>query len=255
MKFKSIFEEYFPTDLAEDWDNVGLQIGTLQKDITGILLTLDITDEVLDEAINVGANLIVVHHPILFHSIKSIVTDTYLGKMLEKILKHSITVYVGHTNFDISNYGMNRILADMIGLQNQRILEFTTADQGLGRIGELNETIPITSFVNNIKELFQLDGIRLVGDLNQMVSTVAIVGGSGSSLIPQALNSNVDVYLTGDTTYHQALDAKNLGLTVIDIGHHIERYALTGLKSMLISHGIDSKISISKVDTNPYKFL
>jgi len=253
-KFSSIFEQYFPRDLAYEWDNVGLQIGTLQKNITGILLTLDITNEVLDEAIEKNINLIVVHHPVLFRSIKSIITDTYQGSMIEKILSHNVTVYVAHTNFDISNYGMNQILADMIGLQKQQVLDVTTDTEGLGRIGELETEVSLATFISQIKALFQLDGVRIIGELDKMISTVAIAGGSGSSLITKALHSNVDVFLTGDISYHQALDAKNDGLTIVDIGHNIEKFALDGLKQFLVGQDIDVPITISKIDTNPFKF-
>lgn len=255
MKFKQIFETYYPNHLAYDWDNVGLQIGTLNKEITKILISLDLTNEVIDEAIDIGSNLIVVHHPLLFRAIKRIETDTYLGKMIEKILKNDLTIYVAHTNFDVSNYGMNMILANKLQLINQTILDKVNEDEGLGRIGKLKEAIPLNKFIQVVKDTFQLSTVRLIGELEQTVQTVAIAGGSGSSLIEQAFHSNVDIYLTGDISYHYALDAKNMGLTILDIGHNIEKYALDALQQFLIKEGVSVEITVSTTDTNPYKFV
>lgn len=121
-----IFESMYPKNLAYDWDNVGLQVGSLHKDVNTILLTLDVTKEVIDEAIDQQVDMIVVHHPLIFSPINSINTDTYRGKQIEKLIKHDITLYVAHTNFDISNKGMNLILANMLHLKNQKILDYTT---------------------------------------------------------------------------------------------------------------------------------
>lgn len=254
-QFKSVFEQFFPLQLAYDWDQVGLQIGTLDKDITGILLSLDITLEVIDEALSVGANLIVVHHPILFRPLTVISPDTYLGMLIERLIKNDIAVYVAHTNFDVSNYGMNTILANMLQLEDQKIIEFTTETEGLGRYGHLSQPQSLESFVNTLKQTFHLDKVRLIGELDQEVFVVGIAGGSGSSLIPYIMEHGIDVLVTGDVSYHHALDAINMGITVIDIGHNIEKYALDSLRTFLIEQQVNVPIRVSKIDTNPYKFV
>ena len=136
-----IFETMYPRDLAYTWDNVGLQIGTLNKDVSNILLTLDLTIEVVEEAINNDIELIIVHHPLIFSALKSINTDTYKGKVIEKLIKSDITLYVAHTNFDVSNYGMNTMLANMLNLTNQEVLELTTLDEGLGKVGSVKTAL------------------------------------------------------------------------------------------------------------------
>lgn len=249
-KFKKIFEEHFPLDLAYSWDNVGLQVGTLNKEITNILVSLDLTKEVLDEALNMRCNLIVIHHPVIFSPIKKILTDTYLGSLIAKAIKYDIALYVAHTNFDISKIGMNQNLADLLGLRNQEVLEYTTDDLGLGRIGEIDE-IPLDDFITHVKKVFQLDSVKLIGNTKKTVETVAISGGSGSSLLKNRILRDVDVFITGDISYHHALDALNAGLTVLDVGHNIEKLGLIQLQAFL-NEKINTNVYLSKINTNPY---
>ena len=205
IEIKKIFETYYPRDLAYEWDNVGLQIGTLNKEVNKILLSLDLTLEVVDEAIKEKVELIIVHHPLIFSPIKNINTDTYKGMLIEKLIKNEITLYVAHTNFDISNQGMNLILANMLNLKNQKILDYTTETEGLGRIGEIEE-MSIKKAIQFVKETFKVEHARFIGDLNANVTKIAISGGSGSSNIYNAKKLKADLYVTGDLSYHYAHD-------------------------------------------------
>ena len=246
----NLFESLYPKDLAYNWDNVGLQIGTLNKDINNVLLSLDLTLEVVDEAINNKTELIIVHHPLIFSAMKAINTDSYKGKIIEKLIKSNITLYVAHTNFDVSTYGMNTILANMLNLQNQEVLELTTDSEGLGKVGTVN-SVAMKEYINTVKD----NNARFIGDLKKMVNKVAITGGSGSSTINSASNKNVDLLITGDISYHQAHDALAIGLNVLDIGHNIEKFFVNELKNILISKGVKSNILISQINTDPYKFV
>lgn len=254
QKIKKVLEENFPLDLAYEWDNVGLQIGTMNKNIDKILLSLDLTKEIVDEAVANKADLIIVHHPLLFRAIKTINTDSYQGNIIEKLLANKITVYVAHTNFDISNVGMNKMLADMLGLSSQDIIEYTTEFEGLGRIGNIKET-DMSLYIEKVKEIFNVSNALFIGDMNKKVSKVAITGGSGSSIWRLAKRKNADLYITGDVTYHTALDIKSLGLNVLDVGHNIEKYFTIYMKDLLSENDIKAKVILSKVDTNPYKFV
>lgn len=250
----NIFESIYPKHLAYEWDNVGLQVGSLSKQVKTILLTLDVTSEVIDEAIDNEVDLIVVHHPLIFSPIKRINTDTYKGKQIEKLIKNDITLYVAHTNFDISNKGMNLILANMLNLKNQQILDYTTENEGLGRIGEIQECDMQTT-IDFIKKTFNVKNARFIGNINSKVSKIAISGGSGSSNIYNAKNMEADLYVTGDLSYHHAQDVLAIGLNAIDIGHNIEKFFVSELRSILKDAGITSNILVSKIDTNPYKFV
>ena len=248
------FESLYPQNLAYDWDNVGLQIGTLDKDISKVLLTLDITDEVIDEAVNEQVDLIIAHHPLIFSAIKNIKTNTYQGKIIEKLIKNDITLYIAHTNFDISNYGMDSMLANMLGLENLENLDDVTDNEGLGKIGTISKT-PMSEYIKQVKDVFSVDHVRFIGDLNKDVTRVAISGGSGSSNMFNAVNKKADIFITGDISYHKALDAKSLGINTLDIGHHIEHHFIYHLQKILIEEGVDIDIITSKINTNPYRFL
>lgn len=250
----NIFEGLYPRDLAYEWDNVGLQIGSIKNDINNVLLTLDLTLEVVEEAIDNNVELIIAHHPLIFEPLKSVNTDTYKGKIIEKLIKNDIALYVAHTNFDISAYGMNTILANMLNLKNQEVLELTTADEGLGKVGSVN-SIVMKDYIPIVKETFKVQKARFIGDLNKIVNKVAITGGSGSSNIISASNNNVDLLITGDISYHHALDALAINLNVLDIGHNIEKFFVNELKNILREKGIDINILVSKINTDPYIFV
>lgn len=254
-KLIATFENFFPQNLAYDWDNVGLQIGTLKKDVSNVLLSLDLTIEVINEAIEESCNLIIVHHPVIFGSIKNILTDNYQGMMIEKAIKNDIAIYVAHTNFDISNVGMNKILADMLGLKNQEIIEYTTDNEGLGRIGTLPEIQTVRELINNVKTLFNIDNAKYIGDLGKNIRTVAISGGSGSSLLRNSNIKKADIFISGDISYHHALDAINDGITVLDIGHNVEKYSLESLRVLLQTEVEKVHFHVSKINTNPYKIV
>ncbi|QMS85903.1 Nif3-like dinuclear metal center hexameric protein [Candidatus Xianfuyuplasma coldseepsis] len=252
-EFKSIFETYFPTESAYEWDNVGLQVGTLNKDITGIVISLDLTLEVIDEALAKNANMIVLHHPLIFKPLKTIHTETYLGQLLQKLIQHGITLYVAHTNFDVAPMGMNLYLSSMLQLHDPEPLDSINEIESLGVIGTLDKAYSLDELVAYVKQVFQLDSLRLIGGDKETYQRIAITGGSGSSVINTAISKGVDAYISGDITYHHALDAKNLGFTILDVGHNIEKHALDGLASFLKEKGIGCPIHISKVNTNPYQ--
>lgn len=254
-EFIQKFEEYFPTHLSYKWDNVGLQLGNETLEITNILLSLDLSNEVIDEAISNNVNFIVLHHPMIFTAIKSITTKNYLGNMIMKAIKNNINIYVAHTNFDISNYGMNKILADMLGLQNQHIIEMETLQEGLGRYGLLKEPVSLSEFIRTVKTTFNIDSAKLIGNckIDKLIQSVAICGGSGSSLLTNDILEACDIYISGDITYHHALDAINKGLIVLDVGHNIEKNSLTKLSELITEFSTEYKVIISNVNTDPYR--
>ncbi len=254
LEIKKIFETFFPKNLAYSWDNVGMQIGSLNKEVNRILLALDLTLEVVEEAIKENVELIIVHHPLIFSPLKAIDTDTYKGMLIEKLIKEGITLYVAHTNFDISNKGMNLILANMLNLENQEILDYTTEKEGLGRIGDVKE-MTMEEAINYVKKTFNVNHARFIGKMDHKVKKIAISGGSGSSNINNAFDHGADLYVSGDLSYHYALDILGMGLNALDIGHNIEKFFVYELKNLLIEAGVTSKIIISSVNTEPYKFV
>lgn len=250
-KINEILESLYPTSYAENWDNVGLQVGSMNKTITGIVISLDLTIEVIKEAIKNNSNLIICHHPAIFSPLKIVDSETYLGKMIHMLIKNDITLYVMHTNFDVSSYGMNMILGKKLGLSNIAFLDQIDEDFGLGVFGFIKRK-RADDLIADIKSEFGIESVRYIGNLNDTIEKVAILGGSGASHIYHALEQSVDLFITGDVTYHKALDSKNLGLNVLDIGHYFESQGIMELKEILLSKGVSVPVSLSNINTNPY---
>lgn len=266
----TLFEEWVPKKLASDWDNVGLQIGSLSTPVKNILVTLDVTEAVINEALENEANLIISHHPLLFKPLKQINFNEPKGKIIQQLIKNDLTVYSAHTNLDVVTGGVNDLLADKLGLKQTRVLvpddnEFIaelTKDKdekqlyGLGRMGILPTKLTLKELALQIKEHFNLDGLRVTGSLDQIVEKVAVLGGSGESYYQYAKRLGADVYITGDVSFHHAQDAEAAGLSIIDPGHHIESIMITAVSDFLNQQlETESKVFQSTISTEPFQFL
>jgi dinuclear metal center YbgI/SA1388 family protein len=203
-------EQFAPKGLAEEWDNVGLQIGDPNADIRKAIVCLDVTSNIIDFAILNSVNLIVSHHPFIMSAMKSI--DFSQNPELKKIIKNDIAVYSMHTNFDFCYGGVNDILCEKIGLSC-----FVPEKENNLRVGRLNNPILLSEFIDYIKEIFNVTAILYCGELSKKVQTVAICGGGGGAYIENA--KMADVYLTGEIKYHDFDRASKLGLAVVTAGH------------------------------------
>lgn len=223
-KIINYLEEKFPLNLSEEWDNVGLLVGRRDSKIKRILLSLDVTDKVIDEAIKVGANLIITHHPIIFKSLKVINGDTTLGKKILKLIENKIAVYSMHTNLDSAKSGLNDFLGEnILELKDGKILEkfeLNGREFGIGRIYKLDNPIELKKLSQKVKEKLKLDCINIVtSDINLNIKKIALISGSGSTYWRKAKKLGADILLTGDIKYHEALDAKEENFSLMDIGH------------------------------------
>ncbi len=363
--FLAAFERVVPQALAYDWDAVGLQVGDINHPLTGVLTTLDVTEEVIDEAIEQGVNLIMSHHPIMFKPMKKIDVTSVKGRIIKKCLLNDVTIYAAHTNYDRVDGGMNDRLADRLALVNRDVLVkedetkrvklqvfvprayketlddaltrkgigtmgdyeacvyetegtgrfqptdkanpfigksqtreaveevkleyLMTRDQvsealdtihtvhpyetpafdlipllntdhvlGIGRVGDLTEPVPFHLFIDQVKETFGLEGVRVAGPSDKLIKRVAILGGSGEKFTMAALKKQADVYITGDMTFHPTQDAEALGLNIIDAGHYLESVMRDDFKA--ISQSIFTErdwpypVVVSRVKTNPFRF-
>lgn len=361
-----LFEQFSPKKYAMEGDKIGLQIGSLNKQINKVLVALDCLEEVVDEAIQLGAQLIIAHHPPIFNPLKSIQTDTSYGRIYEKLIKHDIAVYAAHTNLDVAQGGVNDWLAEALGLTHTEILVPTYEDVlkklvvyvpienaedireklgdagagaignyshcsfstqgtgrflpgehtnphigtvgkleavreerietvypeslekqvirsmlkahpyeepaydiyplslpgpslGLGKIGYLEKEMTLKDFAEHVKNALQVDGVRVVGKLDEQVRKVAVLGGDGNKYYPYALRKGADVYVTGDMYYHTAIDAKMEGLNIIDPGHNVEKVMKQGLVRKMREMCNDAKFNVeftaSKIHTDPFRFL
>lgn len=217
-------EHIAPKHLAEDWDNPGLLVGSPNQEIRKIMVCLDVSDAVVERAIGEGADMIVAHHPLIFRGIKKIRTDLPLGHRLQQLLKHNIAVAAVHTNLDIAEGGVNDVLAQAIGLSRLSAFVITNQDaQGtvasMGRIGSLSVPMSLQEFAVQVRDALPAEHIRVVDAGKRPVRKVALCSGSGAEFIGKAAFMGADVYVTGDVKYHEAQQAVELGMHVIDAGH------------------------------------
>lgn len=355
-------EIWAPKSFAYDWDNVGLQVGSLNKPVQNVMVTLDVVESVVDEAVEKKVDLIIAHHPLLFVKLHQINVDTPKGRIVQKLLKHDITVYAAHTNLDVAEGGVNDVMADLLDVKNRRPLIPTETEKlvklavfvpdshleavrdavseagagfigdyshctyqvsgegtfkpqegtnpylgeqgrleqvqekrletivpqdklskvleamekshpyeevaydlypllnegrtlGIGRVGRLDEPISLQDFADKVKERFHVPHVRVAGKMGKTVQTVAVLGGSGEKYIHKAKRSGADVYVTGDMTFHMTQDAVEMGLHVIDPGHHVEKVVCVKVQQYLEERcNKDGALNIlvSEVDTEPF---
>lgn len=264
-----IINRLAPPKLAEKWDNSGLQLGSFKKQVRNILLALDITPDVVKEAIKNKVDMIITHHPLIFNPIKNINIDTVKGEMIYNLIKNDIIVFSAHTNLDASIGGVNDVLATLIGLRNTKTLNKTNKEvvydiyplankgieYGIGRIGELEKPMTLGAFAETVKQKLKCDNIRIYGEMNKLIKFVALCGGSGADYIEDAYQEKADVFVTGDIRYHEAQKSLELGLPIIDANHYnTERVVLPEIKKYIESIiGIGTlKILISNIDCNAH---
>lgn len=362
-----LFESWSPKKYAcMPNDPIGLAIGTLNKPVSKVLVTLDVTQEVVDEAITQGCELIIAHHPPIFRKLSNLRTDNPQGALYEKCIKNDIAVYAAHTNLDVAPGGVNDLLADALQLQNRQILEpsyeekvmklavfvpvneanqmrealakvgagrignyeacsytvagegrfraleganptvgevgtlhveqeekievvfpqsiqnkvlkamlnthsyeepaydlfmmdLSTNEQGLGRIGRLKEPMTLRAFAEFVKVQLDVPCVRVVGPVDGLVQKVAVVGGDGNKYIYTAKFAGADVFVTGDIGFHMAQDAEVQGLSIVDPGHHVEKVMIKGVAEKMTTLCTDKKLPVefvqSKVHTEPFTFI
>lgn len=251
-------ESWAPPQYAESYDNVGLLVGSQHEPLTGILVNLDMTEAVVEEAIAKGCNLIVAHHPIWFGSRKKLVEEDYVSRTLIKAIRNNINLYAIHTNLDNVRHGVNLRMAETLGLIDPQILSPKQPDKpdvGAGMIGELAETMNPTDFMAHVAQRFHCGGIRYAGpDQDHSIKRVAICGGAGSFLITTAMAAGADAFVTGDITYHNYFDQEDKML-LMDIGHYeSEQFTSQLIRSYLSEKFSTFAVHLSETYTNPVRY-
>lgn len=283
-------EKDFPKNLSESWDNIGILVGDKNKEVKKIQISLDATEKAIDNAIADSVDLMIVHHPMIFSSIKVIDNSDLLGRKIIKLIKNDITLYVLHTNIDSAPEGLNEYLGELLGLNEGKVLdekteelyslkilaegnqeleraiinsvagdivmfqekkieivltkvklynilseikrsvktdfdylitklENKTVQGGIGRIYKLEKEVEAGKFLNKIKEDLKLQNLRVAGNVEKKIKKIGIVNGAGASYWKKVKRLGVDLFITGDVKYHEALDANEEGLLIADIGH------------------------------------
>lgn len=254
-------EDLAPSRLAEEWDNVGLQLGHAGWPVCSILVALDPTPGVVEEAIRAGVNVIVTHHPLIFRPLRKLDLATVSGVLIQRLIEQRVAVITAHTNLDSVQGGINDILTEILDLTNITVLQPAVTDDphcGLGRVGELAQPVPLGILAADIKKGMGLSQIRYAGDPEHRVARVAVCSGSGSSLLEVFLASPADVFVTGDVRYHDARDIEAHHRGIIDIGHFeseriIVQQLAERLSAWLATEGLHASVLRAVSEATPFK--
>lgn len=249
-------EEIAPLQQAEDFDNVGLLIGNYETKVKGILVTLDTLEDTVDEAIKNNCNLIVSFHPIIFSGLKKINGNSYVERVVLKAIRNDITIYATHTALDNSKVGVSAKMCEVLGLQNSKILIPKNEEQvGMGMIGELSEAMKEEDFLNYVKMIFNTDCVRHSEKLSKSIKKVAVLGGSGSFAISNAIDEKADAYISADFKYHDFFRAEGK-ILLADVGHYeSEQFTKNLLVEYLTKKFTSFAVILSEKSTNPIYYI
>lgn len=209
-----MLETVAPTGLALSYDNVGLLIGT-EREIRRVLVALDCTPKVANEAIEKDVDLVLTHHPLFFHPVKRILPDDPDTAVAYRLIRHGVGLYAAHTNLDACAGGVNDALCELLGLVDPVPL----SEDGIGRVGTTDAPIPFSDFVRKCERALGTR-VRFAGDPNRTVRKVAVVGGAGGDLVDSAAATGCDAFVTGEMKHHEAIRADYYGLPRIEAGHY-----------------------------------
>lgn len=218
----NFLEEKYPRSNAEDWDNVGLLVGNNKKEIKRVQLSIDATENAINYASDNDMDMIITHHPLIFKPLKSIVMSEVSGRKIIKLIENRINLYSMHTNLDSSKDGLNDYILELLEVKKYKIIDMNEKDEtaGIGRIYSLEERVSISQYADFIKEKMKIKNVRIISsDIKSEVKKIALINGSGMSYWRKIKSLGADLFVTGDISYHDALDAKESGLHLIDIGH------------------------------------
>jgi dinuclear metal center YbgI/SA1388 family protein len=260
-------ESLYPLEHAADWDRVGLVTGDLDQPVRRVLFALDPTLAVIDEARAWGADLLVTHHPLLLRGVHSVATSSAKGASVTALVRAGVALWVGHTNADVADPGVSTVLADALGLGAQRPLS-TEGGSAIGRVGELAAPVSLAAFADAVAAALPdtVGGIRVSGDPDALVSTVAVMGGSGDDRFDDVRVSGADVYVTADLRHHPVLEAREEARGgrpyLVDAGHWAtESLWLVSARERLLSALEDVpgatrvETRVSAIRTEPWTFV
>lgn len=262
MKIKEVvnaLERFAPLPLQADFDNAGLQVGLTEAELSGALLCLDVTEKIVDEAISLGCNLIVAHHPLIFHALKCISDQNDVQRTVIKAIEHHITIVAMHTNLDCAKGGVNYKIAEKMGLEN---LSFIGTEQmvdgvdgGEGVIGNFAESMAADDFVLMLKKVFEVECVQANELLRRPIRRVALCGGSGSFLLNNALEAGADAFVTGEMHYHEYFGMEQR-IQLAVIGHYqSEQFTNEIFRQVIEAHVPGAKCYLTQVNTNPIIYL
>ena len=257
MKLREVtaaLERLAPLRLQDEWDNSGLQVGFPESDADRVLVCLDVTEEIVDEAVAKRCNLIVSHHPLLFKALRQVSDATYQQRCVVKALAAGISVYSAHTSLDNAPGGVNYEIARRLGLQDLRWLSpMEGADAGSGLVGELPSPRRDADFLAEVKQLFGVESLRHSVPDGRLVRRVALCGGAGAFLLGEAVRSGADCFLSGEFHYHDYFE--NRGVLLVELGHYqSEQFTQDLLCDYLKEQCPGLQVVKTALNTNPIRY-
>ncbi len=261
-----VLEGIAPASLAEEWDNVGLQLGDPRALVRSVWVALDPSPAVVSGACRSGADLLITHHPLFFRPMERIDLQTPLGAIVAQAVRDGLSVVAVHTNLDAVSKGLNDLLARRLGLRGLRPLipsrsaAAGAGRHGIGRVGSLRSASSLGELAAEVKQRLGLDALRIAGDPSLKVRRVAVSTGSGGSVIQHFFNSGAQVFISGDLRYHEARDVESARLGLIDVGHfhseHLMKEALVErLQKEFTRRRMALRVMACPLERDPFVFL
>lgn len=260
----TVLEGFAPLALQDDYDNAGLQVGDPSAEVTGVLVCLDVTEAVLDEAARIGCNFILSHHPLIFRPLRHVTGATYQERCVAAAIRGGISIYSAHTNLDNAEGGVNYRIASMLGVEGLSWLQAkpVTAGRscGSGVVGTLAQPVEDSAFLGRIKDTFGVDCLMHNGTRGRLISKVAICGGAGAFLLRDAVACDADCFITGEMHYHDWFGHESFvegpdGLMIVEMGHfQSERFTQQLLADLVRSAFPQLRIELTQNDTNPIHY-
>lgn len=254
LEIANLLEELSPPTYACSWDNVGMHVGRSDNEVNKILVCLDIDDMAVEQAISLGVDMIVSHHPLIFKGIKKINEKDIIGRRIISLIENKINAFCMHTNFD-SVGGMAEYSAELMELKEPEVLSEVCLGEGIGRVGNLSEPMTVIDICEKVKRVFGLPKVILFGEENATVSRIAICPGSGKEEIDTALQKGAEVIITGDVSYHYGIDSVAKGINVIDAGHYGIEHIFIDRVAEYLSDKTEGVEIIKMEIINPQKYI
>lgn len=264
------FEELWPASLAEGWDATGLVAGRPEQPVRRIHFAVDPVQDVVDEAVDAGAQLLVTHHPLLLRGVHSVAATGYKGRLIHTLIEGGCALLTAHTNADSAVGGVSDVIADILGLQDVVPLAAVRdglPEEGLGRVGDLETPLPLSEFAARVFGAMPAvaGGVRVAGDRDGIVQRVAVCGGAGDGLFDEVRAAGADVYVTADLRHHPASELREAArLTggrpyLVEVSHFGSEWlwlpaAAEALDTLLTESGFDVEIAVSGQNTDPWDF-
>ena len=252
----SLIEAFAPLSLQESYDNAGLIVGRADDEVHNILLAVDVTEEVIAEAVSEGCDMIITHHPIIFHALKRFNSASQTERCVEEAIRRGIVLYAAHTNLDSTPQGMSWRVGEMLGLEQMEVLQPTSAEgAGFGVVGQLPSAVPAEEFMREVMDRFGVKALRHSDIVKEKVQRVAICTGSGGSLIDEARRSGADIYLTADLRYNDFMRHEN-AIILADMGHFESEYCAIQILFDILSKKIPIfAVRKSVCSRNPVNYM